>query len=147
MDEKERARRWLSRYIELHEDYLRELDRATELKNEARSLSSSKLSLAPKSKSVKSIIEESVIKFMTASEMCADLAIQAETAKQEIVDVIGSIGNTEHRRALRYKYLDNMPNKHIAHVMHYSYSYMNNLLSKAVEDVTQCDKYLSYTIL
>ena len=145
-EEKERARKWLSRYTELEEDAIREMDRATRLKDKAYSLSSSKLSLTPKSKTVINTIEESVVKFMTASEISADIVIQSEMAKREIRDVIDSLSNSVYRRVLKYKYIDNLSNHEIAKRMHYSDSYTSNLLSNAVEDVTQCDKYLSYNI-
>ena len=85
-----------------------------------------------------------VAEFLDLAKHCSELAENAETAKNEILEVIDSIENHTYRRILRMKYLDGKTFYEIGSDIGYNASYTRRLASQAIKEVTQSNIYLSY---
>lgn len=139
------AREWLSRYRELIEEIDRETREAHYWEDKAVSLSSQKLSLAPKSKALKSM-PDYVAEFLDIAAHCSELGREAQKAKDEILEAIDSLEELEQRRVLRLKYVDGKTYQQIADHLHYSKRQIYRIHGRALKRVTQCHLYLSYNV-
>lgn len=139
------ARKWLSRYRELMEEVEREYTKAGYWEDKAEGLSSKVLSHAPVHGHGKTM-SDCIVEFLDTARHCSELAEDAQTAMKEIEEVIDSLDNTDYRRALRFKYIDNLPYYEVAKRMDYTGGSIRNLLSKAVKEVTQSDIYIRYNV-
>ena len=137
------TRQWLSRYQELMEEVEREAKKAGYWRDKAEGLSTKALSHAPVYGHSISM-PDYVAEFLDLAKHCSELAENAETAKDEILEVIDSIENHTYRRILRMKYLDGKTFYEIGSDIGYNASYTRRLASQAIKEVTQSNIYLSY---
>ena len=131
------VRQWLSRYRELIDEIERETREAHYWEDKAVSLSSSKLSFAPKSKRLVSM-QDYVAEFLDLASHCAELGKQAQAAKDEINKALESLEEPSHRTVLRMKYIDGMTFQQIADRLHYSKRQIQRIHGRALKHVTQC---------
>lgn len=136
------VRRWLMRYRELMEEVDRETKQAHYWEDKATGLSAPQLSFAPVHGG--KTMPDYIVEFLEVAKHCSELAGKADKAKDEILEVIESIEKPAYRNVLKYRYIDNMKYIDIAKKMDYSPGYIRRLTSKAVKEVTKCNKYLTY---
>lgn len=139
------VRQWLSRYRELVEEIDRETRQAHYWEDKAVSLSSSKLSFAPKTRRLVSM-QDYVAEFLDLASHCAELGREAQAAKEEIEKVVDSLEEPSYRRVLRLKYIDGMTYQQIADHLHYSKRQIHRIHGRALKRVTQCHPHLSYNV-
>ena len=124
----------LRSYLELMDEVNREADQAEFWKIKAEGTSAINLSFGSKSTKAKGM-PDFVVKYLSLHEHCAELGRKAEDAKEEIIAIINTLENPDHRRVLKYLFIDGKTIREIAKTMGYNDKSVYRIKNKCINDL------------
>lgn len=129
-------KQWLWQYSELIEEIQRQKQTASFFLEQATGLSATKINISGiRANGPKNSVEMYYLYCDDCAKECLELMKKARKQKKLISKAINNLENTNHRRVLSLRYLDQMEFIEIAKQMKYTRDHIHSLHNEALEEL------------